>query len=124
MLRQFAVLCLLVFGGMAIWQGAVRHHPLAAALLGVLALALGSIGWVRPQALRPLFVAWMYAAFPVGWLVAHLLLGMIFFGLFTPLAIVFRIMGRDALMLRRGNQASYWLPKPQSHDKRRYFSQF
>jgi hypothetical protein len=125
MLRQFGALCLVFFGGGALWQGLVRHQPTAAALSAVLALTLGPVGLIRPQLLRHIFFAWMYVAFPIGWVVSHVLLGVIFFGLFTPIGFLFRILGRDPLMLRRpATQASYWLPKPIVEDKRRYFSQF
>ena len=124
-LRQFAGLCLIVFLGMAVWQGLVKHHTTAAVICAVLALTLGPIGLIRPQALRAVFVGWMFAAFPIGWVVSHVLLGLIFYGLFTPLGLYFRLIGRDSLMLKKPEAAaSYWLPKPVVTDKRRYFSQF
>lgn len=67
----------------------------------------------------------MYAAFPIGWVVSHVLMAVVFFGLFTLIGFLFRLVGRDPLMLRRPvNQASYWLPKARVEDKRRYFRQF
>jgi hypothetical protein len=125
MLRQFAALCLVVFLGMAVWHGFVRHHTTTAIVCAILGLVLGPIGLVRPQALRLIFVGWMYVAFPIGWVVSHVVLGALFYGLFTPVGLIFRLMGRDPLTLRRPQAAaSYWAPKPRVTDKRRYFSQF
>ncbi len=124
-LRQFAGLCLAVFGGMAAWQYFVRHNPVAAAILAGLALAVGPLGLARPRAVRPVFVAWMVVAFPIGWAVSTALLAALFYGVFTPLGLLFRLAGRDPLRLRpQPAAATYWTPKPAAADVRRYFQQF
>ncbi len=64
-------------------------------------------------------------AFPIGWVISHVILALVFYGLFTPLALVFRLIGRDALVLRRSPSArGYWQPRPQVTDPRRYLKQF
>ena len=42
---------------------------------GVLAVATGVIGLFKPQLLRPLYVGWMIAVFPIGWMFSRLALG-------------------------------------------------
>ena len=74
--------------------------------------------------MRPVFVGWMMLAFPLSWLVSHIALAIVFYGFFTPLALVFRLSGRDPLALKRRNTESYWQPRPQATDVRRYFRQF
>ena len=85
----------------------VRGHGTAAAIFGLLALTVGPIGLARPDWLRPIYVGWMVLAFPIGWTVSQLILGVIFCGVFTPIGLVFRLMGRDPLhrtrRLRRGD---------------------
>ena len=54
----------------------------------------------------------MIAAFPIGWTVSKIVLGAVFLLVFTPVALVFRLTGRDALQLRRGSGRSYWTGKP------------
>jgi len=123
LLRQFAGLWLAFFLGLAMWQG-VSHGP-SAKSVGAAAIALlGAVGLVRPGVLRPVFVGWMMLAFPVGWLVSHVALAVIFYGFFTPLALVFRLAGRDLLALKRKDVGSYWQARPQATDVRRYFKQF
>ncbi|MBX6316636.1 MAG: hypothetical protein IRY99_27540 [Isosphaeraceae bacterium] len=124
-LRQFAGLWLAFFGGLALHQGLVRDHPRAAWVLAALALGVGLLGLVRPPAVRPLYVGWMVLAFPIGWTVSRLILAAVYFGLFTPVALVFRLIGRDALSrTRRPDAATYWTPKPAPADPRSYFRQF
>jgi hypothetical protein len=119
--RQFAVLWLLFFGGLAVWESGNENHSVA---LGLAALALvgGLGGFIKPALLRPIYAGWMVLVFPLGWAVSHLMLAIIFFGLFTPLALVFRLCRRDALSLRaRPGLATYWTSKPAAENVSRYF---
>jgi len=123
-LRQFAGLWVLFFGGLACWHAA-GTGPEGMAVTFALAALLGPAGLVRPALLRPIFVGWMVLVFPIGWVMSRLLLAILFYGLFTPLAIAFRLGGRDALR-RRSRPAgdSYWVPRLAASDVRRYFRQF
>ena len=61
---------------LAAWRG---QWNAAVALWGV-ALVLRVVGLARPQALRPVFLALTLVTFPIGWVVSHLTLAMIFYG--------------------------------------------
>ncbi len=123
-LRQFAWLWLACFGGLAAWEGIGRGHTKLAAALAVLALTVGPVGMTRPQTLRPIYVAWMVLAFPIGWTISQLILALMFYGLFTPIGLIFRIIGRDPLhRARQPELESYWTPKTTPADPRRYFKQ-
>jgi Saxitoxin biosynthesis operon protein SxtJ len=125
MLRQFAWLFLACFGGMALWQILVKDRHTLGLALAALAVSVGSLGLIRPAWLRYLFVGWMILAFPIGWTVSQIMLAIIFYGLFTPFGLVFRLVGRDSLRRsRQSNRASYWEPKPIPNDLKRYFKQF
>jgi hypothetical protein len=124
-LRQFAGLWLAFFGGLAAWQGLMRGRPGLAAALAVLAVVVGGLGLARPALVRPIFVGWMVLAFPIGWTVSLLLLGLVYYGLFLPIGLAFRLAGRDALALRpRPGATTYWTPHAAPADVRRYFRQF
>jgi hypothetical protein len=124
MLRQFGLLSLAVFGGWAAWRAATGRVDLATVLLGAGGGILGLLGLVAPTALRPVFTAWMVAAFPIGWVVSRVILAALFYLMFTPIALVFRLIGRDALRRRRASLPSYWTPKAQPGDAAQYFKQF
>ena len=75
--------------------------------------------------MRFIYVGWMVLAFPIGWTVSQVMLAIMFFGLFTPIGLVFRLIGRDPLQRTRpSGRESYWEPKPTPADLRRYFKQF
>lgn len=124
-LRQFAGLWLVFFGGLALWQGLVRAQTGLATICAALALTIGPIGLIRPGWIRPIYVGWMVLAFPIGWTVSQVMLALMFYGLFTPIGLVFRLVGRDALhRARRPGVESYWTPKPAPAGPRSYFRQF
>jgi hypothetical protein len=63
----------------------------------------------------------MALTMPIGLVVSRLLLGVLFFGLFTPVG---QLLGRDALARRYiPEQGSYWEPKPGAADIRSYLRQ-
>ena len=124
-LRQFAGLWLVFFGGMALWQTLVKGHPTFGLSIAGLALAVGLAGLARPNWVRFIYVGWMILAFPIGWTISQVMLLVMFYGLFTPVGLLFRLIGRDPLQrVRSSGRESYWAPKPAPADLRRYFKQF
>lgn len=67
----------------------------------------------REQALwragRWLLAGWSILTRPLGWLVSHLLLALVFYLVITPLGLVRRLLHRDPLALRfEPGLSSYW----------------
>ncbi len=124
MLRQFAGLWIAVFCGFALWQWLVAGRGTFAVALAALAISVGPLGLCKPRWLRPVYVGWLVAAFPMGWLMARVMLIVIYYLVFTPLGICLRRFGHDALALRRHDRDSYWTDIPQTDDMRRYFRQY
>lgn len=124
-LRQFAALAalfLLAAGGR---QLAVHSRPTLALVFAALAVVIGVVAITAPSALRWLFVGLTLAAFPIGWLMSWIVLGGLYYLLFTPIAVWFRLTGRDALDRRYSELAdSYWVEKPPVRQMRRYFRQY
>jgi hypothetical protein len=123
-LRQFAGLWLAFFGGLAAWQIFFRHEERLAEIFALLALAVGLPGLAWPRLIRPVYVGWMVLAFPIGWTVSQVMLALLYYGLFTPIGLLFRLVGRDPLHLRRPATATYWSAKAIPEDPRCYFKQF
>jgi hypothetical protein len=86
-------------------------------------LAVGMVTLTWPGSLRPIFVGWMVLAFPVGWVVGKLTLAAMFFGLFTVVGLLLRMMGRDP-MGRRRRAGSYWTPRDRSTTPADYLRQY
>ena len=45
----------------------------------------------------------------IGMIVSPIVLGVIFFGLFTPIAMLMRLSGRDELRLKLSHKVSHWI---------------
>ena len=124
-LRVFASLFFVATLALAAWQTYGKDRPVT----GTLVLGVGSVvlvvGLASPRALRWLYAGMMAASFPCGWVMSHVLLGIVYFGLFTPLAWLFRLRGRDRLGLRADPLAvSYWKAGPASPGSDRYLRPF
>ena len=79
---------------------------------------------VRPLQ-RPIYLGWLYAAYPIGWTISHLLLFVVYFVVITPVGLVLRLFGKDPLERRFDADAeSYWTARERVEDPRRYFRQF
>ena len=73
---------------------------------------------------RPIYLGWIYAAYPIGWTVSHLLLGAIYYLVVTPIGLALRLGGRDPLERTFDRSAStYWTPHDPGKDVSRYFKQ-
>lgn len=91
---------------------------LAIEILLVLAVAFLAFSIFMPIVLRPLNKAWYKLGLLMGRVVSPIVLGILFFILITPIAIVMRLAGRDPLKLRKQNVESHWIdrtpPGPES----------
>lgn len=124
MLRQFAAAWMVFFVGIAFWFGLHRGNPKLGVYFAMLAIAVGVPGLIWPKAMRPVFRLALAVSWPLGWMISHLILALVFGAVFIPLGLVFRLIGRDALLLRVDRRReSYWLPKPQPVLKN-YFTQY
>ena len=66
---------------------------------------------VKSDALFPLNKAWMRFGLLLGMIVSPIVLGIIFFGLFTPISILMRLGGRDELRLKFYPKTSHWISR-------------
>jgi Saxitoxin biosynthesis operon protein SxtJ len=121
-LRQFAGLCLTIFGLLGL-MGLLRGSGWSAVWL-TMSLTLGIPGLLRPEFLRPVFQTWMWLTRPVSWLVSRLMLIMVFFCIVTPIGLILRLFGHDPLKLRDSQANTWWTPRKPVTDLRRYFRQY
>ena len=73
------------------------------------ALAFLLVTLIKSDALLPLNKLWMRLGLLLGMIVSPIVLGVIFFGLFTPIAMLMRLSGRDELRLKYAHKASHWI---------------
>ncbi|MBJ7900026.1 MAG: sxtJ [Cyanobacteria bacterium RI_101] len=123
-LRHFAWI---VAAGVALLWGTIiplLHGHGFSPLPWALAALFSLWGAVFPRSLAPLYHVWMRIGEVLGWINSRLILGIIFFGLVTPMALVMKLRGRDSLRRRFApDLTSYRLPsapRPLSHMEKPY----
>jgi hypothetical protein len=80
---------------------------------------------IAPKLLRPLNKAWYKLGLFLGRFVSPIVLGILFFIVITPVAVVTRLAGRDTLRLRKQSTDSYWIDrKPPGPDPESFKQQF
>lgn len=121
-LRQFGVLCVFVLPLLG-WLWNVDASGLAIMLLVGSLVAVLSFAW--PAAVKPIFVGLMLAAAPIGMVVGEIAMLLIFLGVFLPIGLIFRLLGRDALQLKIDkNATTYWQPKIEPKQVSSYYRRY
>ncbi|MBU3584125.1 hypothetical protein ICN41_09020 [Polynucleobacter sp. 15G-AUS-farblos] len=77
----------------------------------VLSLIFLLAGFFAPALLRPLNKLWFQLGLLMGRVVSPIVLGILFFILITPIAILMRVFGRDELKLKKRQVSSYWVER-------------
>jgi hypothetical protein len=109
--RRFGMTFAVVFAALAVyWFIRGRDQTTYIALFAT-SFAIGFIAVAIPRILSPLNKAWFHLGEFLGRIVSPIVLGIIFFGLLTPIAVVARLLGRDELHLKRRTVLSYWITR-------------
>jgi len=108
--RSFGLFFTSVFiagGAYAYWAS---YTDWAIAYIAIATVFAGGTFFV-PKLLTPLNKAWYGLGILLGRIVSPIVLGIIFYTLITPVAVIMRLFGRDALKLKKQNVQSYWLER-------------
>ncbi len=124
-LRQFSVALLVasgLVGGLLWWRLGPNPWSQALWIGGPIASV---IGLLAPPAIKPLFLGLTLLAFPIGLVIGTLALALVYYGMVTPIGLVFRLFGRDLMKRKPDPEAtSYWIRRPSQVPAKRYFQQF
>lgn len=120
-LRQFGAIAAVALPTLA-W---VTTHNVLVITVGALVGAAALATWPKPQLLKRPFVALSLATAPLGMVLGEALLLAMYFGVFLPIGLLFKLVGRDPLARKFDRSAeSYWVPKRTSPDAAAYLRQF
>ena len=117
-MRNFGLIMAAACALIAVWPTLSRAQPPRAWVLVVSGLWV-LLALAAPTRLRPLWRMWMRFGTALNWINTRIILGFIFFGLLTPLALVMRRIGRDPFRRQfEPGVDTYRLkrtPRPSSH---------
>lgn len=133
-LRQFGWIALVGFGFLATiaWNewlvfafGLGDARPIVAGAFAALAGLSALFSLVYPKANLPIYVGLTLIAFPIGFVLSYVIMGTLFYGMITPVGLLFKLTGRDPLHRRlEPDVESYWVDARAERDKKSYFKQF
>ena len=90
----------------------------------VAALLFLLVTLIKSDALLPLNKLWMRFGLLLSMIVSPIVLGVIFFGLFTPYALIMKIFGRDELRLKIKKVETHWKSRSQTMPQTDFTQQF
>jgi len=101
---MFGIVFLIVEALIWLIGGWIAYWPIAAAAL------FFALAYIAPSFLMPLNRIWAQFGARLGWVSNHIVLGLFFFGLMTPVGCVMRLFGWDPMALKNRDPGDkgYW----------------
>ena len=118
--RSFGIVFFIVFLLIAfyplIYDGDIKIWSL------ILSLIFLILGLVDSKILTPLNKVWYHFGIFLGKIISPFIMGIIFFLVVTPIALLMRLLGKDVLNLKYNKNKSYWIEKkgPKSKMKNQF----
>lgn len=110
-----------VLGGI-LWAKLGRV-PATAVWVGGGTLGLASV--LVPALIRYVYLSLIAITYPIGFVISHLLMGIIFYLVLTPIGLVMRLGGHDPMGRRsRSSTGSHWVERSTNRKRSAYFRQF
>jgi hypothetical protein len=88
------------------------HHAIAAGIWTVGAV-LSITGLVQPRVIAPVYWFLLRVTFPLGWVLSHAVLFIVFFGVVTPIGFLVRVFHDPLQRPLERTRASYWIERAQ-----------
>ncbi len=107
----------LIIGALFFWRG---RRPVAEIMVGVSAV-VAVLSYAVPALAKPFYFVWMGFGFVMGSIMSRVILAIIFYAIISPVALVFRLIGRDELKRKKTSSATtYWEDHPKITDPEYY----
>jgi len=125
-LRLFGLTAIVVLGTVAvILRFVLGVSGIVAVFVAGAGLCIFIVSLVSFKAARIIYLGLTFAGLPVGLVISFLLMATFYFFILTPVGLVFKLLGRDALARKfRTDSPTYWTSHTQTSDTERYFHQF
>jgi len=112
--RNFGIVFFIVFLLIALWPiSNFNEIRIWSIILSLIFLVLGIL---NSKALTPLNKLWMRFGLLLGSIVSPIVMGIIFFGVVTPIGLLMKIFRKDILLLKKNKSSTYWIDKDNSNN--------
>ena len=106
--RKFGFFFTIIFGISAVYCFYINSTDWTY-ILSTISAVIFFVTIIKAEILLPLNKLWMKFGLFLGMIVSPIVMGIIFFGIFTPIAILMRFLGRDELALSFKKKTSHWV---------------
>ncbi len=109
-LKTFALIWSFIFSIIGLWplinNGGVRLWALVITLIFIL------IAFLKPAVLKSFYIIWIKIGEVVGNIISKVIMIILFYGMFTPIAFILKLLGKDLLGKRLDkSSATYWIKR-------------
>ncbi len=118
--RKTALVVAAVFFAIALWN-VYRGRMTPVVIFAGIALVLTLIGLFIPVAARAFHRFWMGVAGVLGYINSRIILSLLYYGVFAPVGLARRLMGRDPLQRRGSAKSSYWVTRENTRQSKEQF---
>ena len=107
--KSFGVVFFVVFFIISLWPLLNNNEIRIWAL--ILSIIFLSLGLINSKILTPLNKIWFKFGIFLGNIISPIVMGIIYFAVVTPIALLLKVFKKDVLNLKKTNQGSYWKNK-------------
>ena len=121
--RSFGLMVGGIFVAIGFWP-LIRHGEGIRIWAVVLGSVLVVLGLLLPSRLGPIYKTWMAVGNVLGWINTRIILGIIYYGLVTPMGLVMRVWRKDSMRRQYDETVNTYRvlrrPRPASHMLRQF----
>lgn len=109
-LKKFALIWSLIFLIVGIWPlfsgNAIRLWAVVIMFIFVV------IAFFKPSLLNSFYIIWVKIGEVIGGVISKVIMTVLFYGLFTPIAFILKLLNKDLLKKKLDkNRSSYWIKR-------------
>ena len=114
--KSFGIFFFVIFIIIALWPLLKNENIRIWSI--IISIIFLSLGLLNSKILTPFNKLWMRLGILLGSIVSPIVMGVIYFGVITPIGLIMKLFGKDVLNLKLDkNKPTYWLKKDEIKSK-------
>ena len=122
-LRQFAVASIIGFPLLGLLVGKLLSLDLLTGSI-ILGAVVCLVGLPFPRLVLPIYLLLTALTFPIGLAISWIALIVIYYGLFTPIGLGLKLLGKDPMDRELRTSDTYWVKRKPTPPAANYYKQF
>tara|TARA_B100000131_G_C17809639_1_gene489109 strand:- start:107 stop:499 length:393 start_codon:yes stop_codon:yes gene_type:complete len=114
--KSFGIVFFVIFIIIALWPLLKDENIRVWSI--IVSITFLTLGLLNSKILTPLNKLWMRLGILLGAIVSPIVMGVVYFGVITPIGLIMKLFGKDVLNLKLDkNKPTYWLKKDEIKSK-------